>query len=63
MMQFLMTKILCPTLPERYNGYFDTDGCPDNVYVESLADADFDGVIDYLDNCKYEREVYNPISR
>ena len=50
---------MCPTAPERYNGYFDTDGCPDNVPVNSLSDADFDGLIDSVDLCKYDKEVYN----
>ena len=45
---------LCPTAAERYNGYFDKDGCPDNVPVNSLTDTDFDGFIDTLDVCKYD---------
>ena len=27
--------------------------------VSSLSDADFDGVIDSLDDCKYQQEIYN----
>ena len=50
---------LCPNIAERYNGYFDTDGCPDQIPVSSLSDADFDGIVDTLDDCKYQQETYN----
>jgi hypothetical protein len=35
------------------------DGCPDVTPVSSLSDADSDGVIDSLDDCKYQPEIYN----
>ena len=50
---------MCPNIAERYNGYFDSDGCPDRIPISSLSDADFDGIIDSLDECKYQQETYN----
>ena len=49
MILFQILLDLCPNLAERYNGYFDTDGCPDVIPPSSLSDADFDGVTDTLD--------------
>jgi len=37
--------VWCPTLPEDYDGYEDTDGCPD-------TDNDMDGVPDIHDACR-----------
>lgn len=40
----------CPTEPETYNGFEDTDGCPDE------ADSDKDGIGDTRDQCVLEPE-------
>jgi len=50
---------LCPTIGERYNGFQDTDGCPDTIAYDSTGDADFDGVTDNIDQCPQSRETYN----
>ena len=42
---------------------FDTDGCPDRIPISTLSDADFDGIIDSLDVCKYEQENLQSIPR
>ena len=40
----------CPDQPENYNGFQDTDGCPDDM------DSDNDGVPDSRDQCLMEPE-------
>jgi hypothetical protein len=44
----------CPLAPENYNGFQDTDGCPD---LAPPDDTDADGVPDSSDNCP---DVANP---
>ncbi len=36
----------CPEKPENYNGFEDTDGCPDE------PDTDGDGIVDLTDDCE-----------
>jgi len=48
---------LCPTQPETYNGFLDSDGCPDSFY--SKLDSDMDGILDVFDECPLEPETYN----
>lgn len=40
----------CPDQPENYNGFQDTDGCPDEL------DSDGDGVVDARDLCPLDPE-------
>ncbi len=47
----------CITSQETYNGYQDTDGCPDTVPAPS--DADADGITDANDACPSQPETYN----
>ena len=53
----------CLTEPENYNGFLDTDGCPDVIGAEStvvpITDSDGDGYIDELDSCPSEPETWN----
>jgi hypothetical protein len=46
----------CPTIPETYNGFFDDDGCPDEVQE---VDGDGDGIPDSQDACPAESETFN----
>jgi outer membrane protein OmpA-like peptidoglycan-associated protein len=46
----LDTADKCPNDPETYNGFEDTDGCPDTV------DTDSDGIADTVDQCVLEPE-------
>ena len=47
----------CPFEPENYNGFEDTDGCPDLVPVR--GDQDGDGILDIVDPCPTDAENYN----
>jgi len=47
---------LCPNLPENYNNFLDTDGCPDDP---TIIDSDQDGYSDLVDECPDEPENYN----
>lgn len=47
----------CKTSKETYNGYQDTDGCPDTV--PSNTDTDSDGFPDQQDACPTSAETYN----
>jgi len=61
----------CKSVKENYNGYQDTDGCPDIKPVSPitkstiedirklLEDSDGDGIIDSRDKCKFVKENYN----
>lgn len=49
----------CPLQPETYNGYLDTDGCPDVIPPVNNADGDNDGIIDINDQCLDQQENYN----
>jgi hypothetical protein len=51
---------LCPKVKETFNGYLDTDGCPDEIPPPPPpADYDGDGISDALDKCPSEKENYN----
>lgn len=54
---------LCPKVKENFNGYLDTDGCPDEMPPPppppNNTDTDGDGVIDLYDKCSNEKENYN----
>ena len=39
---------LCPNIPENYNRFLDTDGCPDDPFVR---DFDQDGISNSIDLC------------
>ncbi|MCB9639028.1 MAG: OmpA family protein [Myxococcales bacterium] len=45
---------LCPDRPEDYQGYEDSDGCPDGE-----RDTDGDGIPDFRDKCPFEPEDKN----
>jgi len=53
----------CRTVPETYNKFEDTDGCPDSVFEEKtqyqFPDSDGDGIEDRLDSCVYLPETFN----
>jgi L-ascorbate metabolism protein UlaG (beta-lactamase superfamily) len=53
----------CLTVPETYNKFEDTDGCPDSVSEEKtkfqFPDTDGDGLEDRIDNCVYLPETFN----
>jgi quercetin dioxygenase-like cupin family protein len=53
----------CLTVPETYNKYEDTDGCPDSISEEitqyQFPDSDGDGIEDRLDSCVYLPETFN----
>ncbi len=48
---------LCPTQSETFNGYQDTDGCPDKSIPSN--DRDLDGISDILDSCPLNPETFN----
>ena len=56
MMDLLTLRDLCPNQPENYNGFQDTDGCPDSF---GSGTATSDGVLDYADECPLSPETYN----
>jgi len=45
---------LCLETREDFNGYEDSDGCPDNT-----RDSDGDGIADWRDKCPFEKEDQN----
>jgi len=53
----------CPQLPENYNKFEDTDGCPDSISEKvsefQFPDSDGDGIEDRMDNCIYLPENFN----
>jgi len=53
----------CLTLPETYNKFKDSDGCPDSISEEitqyQFPDSDGDGIEDRLDSCVYLPETFN----
>ena len=64
------TNDSCITQPETYNGYEDTDGCPDDVQTldlneppahkeDTITDTDGDGIYDTNDSCITQPETYN----
>lgn len=44
----------CPSQPEDFDGFEDTDGCPE-------PDNDRDGIPDKVDKCPLKKEVYNGV--
>src|SRR3989304_4711135 len=46
----------CPTDPETFNGFQDSDGCPD---VVPPTDTDGDGISDSIDQCPTQDETVN----
>jgi len=46
----------CPHSPETFNGFEDTDGCPDSV---PSIDSDSDGIPDSIDSCPTQPETIN----
>ena len=48
----------CPKEKETFNGYLDTDGCPDTAPLTAV-DADGDGKADSVDVCPTLAETYN----
>lgn len=52
----------CKFEKETYNGYLDSDGCPDKIPPINelhVIDSDEDGIIDSKDLCKFAKETYN----
>jgi len=53
----------CLDESENYNGFADTDGCPDVIGAEStvvpITDLDQDGYLDEFDSCPSEPETWN----
>ena len=49
----------CIFEPETFNGYKDTDGCPDAITDGQFLDADGDGIADKFDTCPNEAETFN----
>ena len=54
----------CPQIPETYNRFQDTDGCPDTVSEEKkpvyqFPDSDGDGIEDRKDKCVHLPEIFN----
>ena len=59
-MMVFKTKLICVlTEPETYNGYRDTDGCPDVSLDSSFNDRDADGIADQFDICPDHPETFN----
>ena len=46
-------------MAENFNGFQDSDGCPDVIEVPVFNDADGDGVENNFDACPFEAEVIN----
>ena len=53
------TKDACRLQPETYNGYQDTDGCPDTVPPPTSNDTDGDGILNTNDQCPSQAETFN----
>ncbi len=53
------TSDACPTQMETFNGYQDTDGCPDTAPVTTSPDTDADGIPDDKDACPTQKETVN----
>lgn len=55
----------CDFTPERFNGFQDTDGCPDNdppsFDPTTITDQDGDGILDVDDLCPTQPEIFNGI--
>jgi len=55
----------CDFTPERFNGFEDTDGCPDDdpefFDPSSIVDQDGDGILDVDDSCPNVPELFNGI--
>ena len=49
----------CPLIPETYNGFEDTDGCPDDNSIELVFDQDSDTIPDLEDHCPLISETFN----
>ena len=52
----------CKNSRETFNGFEDSDGCPDNSPIDIFnvfKDSDGDGVIDSEDGCPFQKETYN----
>jgi hypothetical protein len=49
----------CPQIPENYNKFQDTDGCPDIISESFKIDSDNDSIEDVLDVCPLAAETYN----
>ena len=51
----------CVDEPENFNGFLDTDGCPDipGISKSALLDTDYDGIPDEMDLCPTIGERYN----
>jgi len=60
-MQVLDSRDKCRTSPETYNGYLDSDGCPDSKPKPQpiIPDTDGDGILDSRDRCRTSPETYN----
>lgn len=56
---------LCDFSPERFNGFQDEDGCPDEDPIgfdpRIISDADGDGILDADDLCPTQPEIFNGI--
>ena len=50
---------MCPTEPEVYNDYLDTDGCPDVALDSDFIDTDGDGIANQFDICPTDPETFN----
>jgi len=48
----------CINQPETFNGFEDTDGCPDELPI-ALLDTDGDGIFDDVDQCVSLPETFN----
>lgn len=54
----------CDFQPETFNGFQDTDGCPDDDplgFVMEFPDFDGDGILDVNDLCPTQGEIFNGI--
>jgi len=54
----------CDFQPERFNGFQDEDGCPDDDplgFVMEFPDFDGDGILDVDDLCPTQGEIFNGI--
>ena len=49
----------CILSQETFNGFEDTDGCPDDISTELILDHDSDSIPDMQDNCPLVPETFN----